>query len=107
MPIPFSGSEVPPQQQSFQVPSSFASPLQCQQRRNSATLSNMLSILEIRQAMPGYFAEHSSMVPQRMVRLEPVLPILPEWSSDYSPKMVSRTGFPTNLGYCLVCIFRI
>ncbi|VDN96901.1 unnamed protein product [Rodentolepis nana] len=64
--------------------------IQRQQYRNSATSMNVLPIVEIRQTVPGYFAEHVVMAPTRTVLLEPVLPNIPEFSLEYSPRMVSR-----------------
>nr|CDS32262.1 ral GTPase activating protein subunit [Hymenolepis microstoma] len=64
--------------------------VQRQQHRNSATSMNVLPIVEIRQTVPGYFAEHVVMAPTRIVLLEPVLPNIPEFSLEYSPRMVSR-----------------
>ncbi|VDK36854.1 unnamed protein product [Taenia asiatica] len=78
------------QQQSSQISSSIIPSAQRQQRRSSAAFTNLLSILEIRQTVPGYFAEHSVMASQRTVFLEPVLSILPEWGSEYSSKMIER-----------------
>nr|CDS16003.1 ral GTPase activating protein subunit [Echinococcus granulosus] len=90
VPLSCSCSETSPQQQSSQISSSLVLSGQRQQRRSSAAFKNLLSIMEIRQTTPGYFAEHSVMASQRTVFLEPVLPILPEWSSEYSSKMIER-----------------
>ncbi|VDM17756.1 unnamed protein product [Hydatigera taeniaeformis] len=79
-----------PQLQASQMSSSIIPSSQRQQRRSSIAFTNLLSILEIRQTVPGYFAEHSVITPQRTVFLEPVLPMLPEWSSEYSSKMIER-----------------
>lgn len=89
MPLSCSCDEGSLQQQSSQISSSIIPSAQRQQRRSSAAFTNLLSILEIRQTVPGYFAEHSVMASQRTVFLEPVLSILPEWGSEYSSKMVS------------------
>ncbi|KAL5962599.1 Ral GTPase-activating protein subunit alpha-2 [Taenia solium] len=90
VPLSCSCGEGSLQQQSSQISSSIIPSAQRQQRRSSAAFTNLLSILEIRQTVPGYFAEHSVMASQRTVFLEPVLSILPEWGSEYSSKMIER-----------------
>ncbi|KAL5111794.1 Ral GTPase-activating protein subunit alpha-2 [Taenia crassiceps] len=90
VPLSCSCSEGSPQQQASQLSFSVIPSAQRQQRRSSAAFTNLLSILEIRQTVPGYFAEHSVMASQRAVFLEPVLPMLAEWSSEYSSKMTER-----------------
>ncbi|KAM3185050.1 hypothetical protein ACTXT7_007150 [Hymenolepis weldensis] len=88
---PVSASFVEPSilQQNPQASSNLPS-VQRQQCRNSAAFTNILPIMEIRQTVPGYFAEHVVLAPARSTLLEPVLPNIPEFCLEYSPRMVSR-----------------
>ncbi|VDL62774.1 unnamed protein product [Hymenolepis diminuta] len=88
---PVSASFVEPSilQQNPQASSNLPS-VQRQQSRNSAAFTNILPIMEIRQTVPGYFAEHVILAPTRSMLLEPVLPNIPEFCLEYSPRMVSR-----------------
>ncbi|KAM7541229.1 hypothetical protein Aperf_G00000034673 [Anoplocephala perfoliata] len=88
-PISASYGEPPTPYQASQSSSLNPAPAQ-RQRRNSITFANILPVMEIRQNVPGYFAEHLVVVSQRSVLLEPVLPIILEFCPEYSSRMVSR-----------------